>query len=76
MRHLHMPDYTVILIFFLIIFGIAGNRLWWNLSIGAMLTVFFFAFLWRKADIITDVEFRGAGRPVCRQTGEKIFCLY
>ena len=37
--------------------GIAGNWLWWNLAIGGMLTVFFFAKLWRRANIVTDVEF-------------------
>ncbi|MGC9364285.1 MAG: sodium:solute symporter family protein [Fidelibacterota bacterium] len=37
--------------------GIAGNWLWWNLAIGAMLTVFFFAKLWRRSGIMTDVEF-------------------
>ncbi len=37
--------------------GIAGNWLWWNLAIGAMLTVFFFARLWRRSGIMTDVEF-------------------
>ncbi len=36
--------------------GIAGNWLWWNLAIGGMLTVFFFAKLWRRAGIMTDVE--------------------
>lgn len=37
--------------------GIAGNWMWWNLAIGSMLTVFFFAKLWRRAGILTDVEF-------------------
>ncbi len=37
--------------------GIAGNWLWWNMMIGGMLTVFFFAKLWRRAGILTDVEF-------------------
>ncbi len=37
--------------------GIAGNWLWWNMLIGGMLTVFFFARLWRRAGIITDCEF-------------------
>jgi SSS family solute:Na+ symporter len=37
--------------------GIAGNWLWWNMAIGGMLTVFFFARLWRRAEILTDVEF-------------------
>lgn len=37
--------------------GIAGNWLWWNMAIGSMLTVFFYAKLWRRAEIVTDVEF-------------------
>ncbi|MBM3791681.1 MAG: Na+:solute symporter, partial [Acidobacteria bacterium] len=37
--------------------GIAGNWLWWNFLFGGMLTVFFFARLWRRAGIMTDVEF-------------------
>jgi Na+/proline symporter len=37
--------------------GIAGNWLWWNLAIGGILTAFFFAKLWRRAGILTDVEF-------------------
>jgi SSS family solute:Na+ symporter len=36
--------------------GIAGNWLWWNFLFGGMLTVFFFARLWRRAGILTDVE--------------------
>jgi len=36
--------------------GIAGNWLWWNMLIGGMLTVFFFARLWRRAGIMTDCE--------------------
>ena len=30
--------------------GISGNWLWWNMLIGGMLTTFFFAKLWRRAD--------------------------
>ncbi len=37
--------------------GIAGNWLWWNMVFGGMLTVFFFARLWRRAGIMTDCEF-------------------
>ncbi len=37
--------------------GIAGNWLWWNMLFGGMLTVFFFAKLWRRAGILTDAEF-------------------
>lgn len=36
--------------------GISGNWLWWNMLIGGMLTTFFFAKLWRRADIITELE--------------------
>jgi len=46
--------------------GIAGNWLWWNFLFGSMLTVFFFARLWRRAGVITDVEFielRYSGKP-------------
>jgi len=37
--------------------GIAGNWLWWNAAIGGMMTVFFFARLWRRSGVLTDVEF-------------------
>ncbi len=46
--------------------GIAGNWLWWNMLLGGMLTVFFFARLWRRAGILTDCEFvaiRYSGKP-------------
>lgn len=46
--------------------GIAGNWLWWNMLFGGMLTVFFFARLWRRSGIMTDCEFvsiRYQGRP-------------
>ncbi len=37
--------------------GISGNWLWWNFLIGGMLTTFFFARLWRRAGILTEIEF-------------------
>ena len=37
--------------------GIAGNWIWWNAALGSTLAVFFFARLWRRAGIVTDVEF-------------------
>ncbi len=46
--------------------GVAGNWLWWNLVMSGMLTVFFYARLWRRAGVLTDVEFtelRYGGRP-------------
>ena len=36
--------------------GIAGNWVWWNMLIGGMFTVFFFSRLWRRADVLTEVE--------------------
>ena len=46
--------------------GVAGNWLWWCLAMSGMLTVFFFARLWRRAHVMTDIEFaeiRYAGTP-------------
>ena len=37
--------------------GISGNWIWWNFAFGGMLTVFFFARLWRRAGIMTEAEF-------------------
>jgi SSS family solute:Na+ symporter len=36
--------------------GISGNWIWWSFLAGGMLTTFFFANLWRKADVLTEVE--------------------
>src|SRR5215470_20004263 len=46
--------------------GISGNWLWWSQCLSGMMTVFFFARMWRRSEIITDVEFvelRYAGKP-------------
>src|ERR671912_2062943 len=54
--------------------GIAGNWLWWSMLPSGMLTVFFFARLWRRAEVMTDVEFvelRYSGRPAAPPRG---FC--
>ena len=37
--------------------GIAGNWIWWSAALGSMLSVLFFARLWRRAGILTDVAF-------------------
>lgn len=37
--------------------GLSGNWLWWNALAGGMLTTFFFARLWRRAEVLTEVEF-------------------
>src|SRR3990167_11400854 len=46
--------------------GVAGNWLWWAMLPSGMLKVFFFARLWRRAEVMTDVEFvelRYSGKP-------------
>ncbi|MBS3819018.1 Na+:solute symporter [bacterium] len=46
--------------------GIAGNWLWWNFVLGGMLTVFLFSKLWRRSEVLTDIEFtelRYSGKP-------------
>jgi SSS family solute:Na+ symporter len=58
--------------------GIAGNWLWWNFAFGGALTVFFFARLWRRAGILTDVEFtelRYSGRPAAFLRGLRALYL-
>ena len=37
--------------------GISGNWMWWNMLIGGMLTTFFFSRLWRRAQVLTELEF-------------------
>lgn len=37
--------------------GIAGNWFWWNAVLSGMLATFLFSRLWRRSEIITDVEF-------------------
>jgi solute:Na+ symporter, SSS family len=58
--------------------GIAGNWIWWSAAFGSMLTVFFFARLWRRAGILTDVEFaelRYSGRPAALLRGFRALYL-
>ncbi len=58
--------------------GIAGNWLWWNMLFGGMLTTFFFARLWRRAGILTDVEFaelRYSGKPAAFLRGFRALYL-
>ncbi len=46
--------------------GIAGNWIWWSMLFSGMLTVFFYTRLWRRAGVLTDVEFaeiRYSGKP-------------
>jgi Na+/proline symporter len=46
--------------------GIAGNWIWWSMALSGIMTVFFYARLWRRAGVLTDVEFaelRYSGGP-------------
>ncbi len=58
--------------------GVAGNWLWWNFVMSGMLTVFFFARLWRRANVMTDVEFaeiRYGGKPAAFLRGFRALYL-
>ena len=58
--------------------GVAGNWLWWSMLPSGMLTVFFFARLWRRADVMTDVEFaeiRYSGSPAAFLRGFRAIYL-
>jgi len=58
--------------------GVAGNWLWWNFVMSGMLTVFFFARLWRRARVMTDVELaeiRYSGRPAALLRGFRALYL-
>ena len=36
--------------------GLAGNWFWWAFAAGGMVTVFVYARMWRRAEVLTDVE--------------------
>src|SRR5688500_6183697 len=37
--------------------GVAGNWVWWAFVLTGMATVFFYARLWRRSSVLTDLEF-------------------
>ncbi|HKH92834.1 MAG TPA: sodium:solute symporter family protein [Gemmatimonadaceae bacterium] len=46
--------------------GVAENWLWWSFLLTGMMTVFFYARLWRRSGVLTDLEFyeiRYSGPP-------------
>lgn len=52
--------------------GIQRNWIWWCLAIGGMLAAFVFAQLWRRSEVMTDVELtelRYSGRPAAALRG-------
>ncbi|HVO98899.1 MAG TPA: sodium:solute symporter family protein [Bryobacteraceae bacterium] len=58
--------------------GIAGNWLWWCFVASGMMTVFFYARLWRRSGVMTDIEFseiRYAGRPAAFLRGFRALYL-
>ena len=58
--------------------GISGNWIWWSFCLGGMMTVFFFARYWRRAEILTDVELteiRYSGKPAAFLRGFKAIYL-
>jgi Na+/proline symporter len=58
--------------------GIAGNWLWWNFVMSGILTVFLYARLWRRAGVMTDVEFaelRYSGKPAAFLRGFRALYL-
>jgi solute:Na+ symporter, SSS family len=58
--------------------GIAGNWIWWSMCLSGMLTVFFFARYWRRAEVLTDVELaeiRYSGKPAAFLRGFKALYL-
>ena len=59
-------------------YGIAGNWLWWTLAFSGMMTVFFFARLWRRSGVLTDMELaelRYAGKPAAFLRGFRALYL-
>jgi SSS family solute:Na+ symporter len=58
--------------------GIAGNWIWWNMVMSGMLTVFLYARLWRRAGVMTDIEFaelRYSGKPAAFLRGFRALYL-
>src|ERR1700736_165259 len=58
--------------------GIAGNWVWWNLVASGMMTVFFYARLWRRSGVMTDIEFseiRYSGKPAAFLRGFRAIYL-
>lgn len=52
--------------------GLAGNWVWWAFAVGGMFTVFVYARLWRRAEVMTDVELtemRYSGKPAAALRG-------
>jgi SSS family solute:Na+ symporter len=58
--------------------GIAGNWFWWCFVASGMMTVFFYARLWRRSGVMTDIEFseiRYSGKPAAFLRGFRALYL-
>jgi SSS family solute:Na+ symporter len=58
--------------------GVAGNWAWWAFLLTGMLTVFVYARLWRRAGVMTDLEFyeiRYGGKPAAFLRGFRALYL-
>lgn len=58
--------------------GVANNWLWWSFLLTGMATVFFYARLWRRSGVLTDLEFyevRYSGRAATLVRGFRALYL-
>src|SRR4029079_1710360 len=58
--------------------GVSMNWLWWAFLLSGMLTVFFYAKLWRRSDALTDINFyemRYSGAPAAFLRGFRALYL-
>ena len=58
--------------------GVSGNWGWWAFLLTGMLTVFVYAKLWRRSDVLTDIEFyelRYSGKPAAFLRGFRALYL-
>ncbi len=58
--------------------GVSGNWLWWSFLLTGMLTVFVYARLWRRSNVLTDLEFyelRYSGRSAAFLRGFRALYL-
>ncbi len=56
--------------------GIAGNWEWWSFGVSHMLLIYLFARMWRRAEVVTDVELtelRYGGRPAAVLRASRAF---
>ena len=58
--------------------GVSGNWGWWAFLLTGMLTVFVYAKLWRRSEVLTDIEFyelRYSGKPAAFLRGFRALYL-